>query len=223
MKVFCTRLLLRKFKEVLWGLVEGGMLGLGGGKGGFGTRRLVSSLFVSKHPVLASWNPRVRMKDEVVGDYNLRKLPNCQSPQSRLQPWSCFRSSTFRNFPELQSFSILELDRTTHLKYLSFAGCQISSSSFLRFVKKSDRHGGDFYWSQMVCFVKLLFNVSLLVYYSSPMANLTSKIWSHLTSSSERRMIFWPFCTFLQLLAINSIWSTGVEFGGLTWLMGGPG
>ena len=50
------------------------------------TGRLVSSLFVSKHPVLASWNPGVRMKDEVVGDYNLRKLPNCQSPQSRLQP-----------------------------------------------------------------------------------------------------------------------------------------
>ena len=32
MKVFYTRLLLRK--EVLWGLVEGGMLGLEGGKGG---------------------------------------------------------------------------------------------------------------------------------------------------------------------------------------------
>ena len=38
MKVFCTRLLLRKFKEVLWGLVEGGMLGLGGGKGAGGSK-----------------------------------------------------------------------------------------------------------------------------------------------------------------------------------------
>ena len=158
------------------------------------TGRLVSSLFVSKHPVLASWNPRVRMKDEVVGDYNLRKLPNCQSPQSRLQPWSCFRSSTFRNFPELQSFSILELDRT-HLKYLSFAGCQISSSSFPRFVKKSEKHdiGGWFliYRSQIVCFIKLLFDVTL-VYSWSPTANLTS----------EAFLMFWEKNDILDILHI---------------------
>ena len=141
----------------------------------------VSSLFVPKHPVLEPWNPRMRMKVEIriLGS----RLLIAQSPHLSLsaphnQPSSCFCSSTFRNFlVELQSFSILELDRT-HLKYLSFAGCQISSSSFPRFVKKSEKHdiGGWFliYRSQIVCFIKLLFDVTL-VYSWSPTANLTSE------------------------------------------------
>ena len=110
-------------------------------------------------------------------------------------------------------------------------------------VRETWELGDGYYWSQIVCFIKLLFDVTL-VYSWSPTANLTSEAflnlicaqntssfglnWQHLRLnlilqhlSCKKRMIFWTFCTFLQLLAINSIWSTGVEVGGHTWLMGG--
>ena len=140
----------------------------------------VSFLFVPKHPVLEPWNPRLRMKVEIriLGS----RLLIAQSPHLSLQLLTTSRQVASapqhsETFPKLQSFSILELDRT-HLKYLSFAGCQISSSSFPRFVKKSEKHdiGGWFliYRSQIVCFIKLLFDVTL-VYSWSPTANLTSE------------------------------------------------
>ena len=108
----------------------------------------VSFLFVPKHPVLEPWNPRLRMKVEIriLGS----RLLIAQSPHLSLQLLTTSRQVASapqhsETFPKLQSFSILELDRT-HLKYLSFAGCQISSSSFPRFVKKSEKHdiGGWF-------------------------------------------------------------------------------
>ena len=87
MKVFCTRLLLRKFKEVLWGLVEGGMLRLGGGKGGFGTRRLEdwSALFLfqsilSWHHGILEWEWRTRWWEIIIlGSFLIAKAPNLDS------------------------------------------------------------------------------------------------------------------------------------------------
>ena len=101
----------------------------------------VSFLFVPKPPILEPWNPRLRMKVEIriLGS----RLLIAQSPHLSLQLLTTSRQVASapqhsETFPKLQSFSILELDRT-HLKYLSFVGCQISLHSSLRFVKKNPR------------------------------------------------------------------------------------
>ena len=83
---------------------------------------------------LVSWIPR--MNEEVVGEGDKnRQHPNCPKPPLLIMLLPHQNSETLLNW---QSFSILLLDRT-HLKYLSFVGCQISLHSSLRFVKKNPR------------------------------------------------------------------------------------